>query len=93
MDQTFPECPRTHILLLTMSISKLYIAVLDTDSAYSAQSLVCFKSPGFVFRLLLHSAPWLHRPPACNSYSHQALSNSLSAEQTLSAELQRQSAR
>ena len=43
--------------------------------------------------LLLHSAPWLHRPPACNSYSHQAPSDSLSAEQTLSAELQRQSAR
>ena len=43
--------------------------------------------------LLLHSAPWLHRPPACNSYSHQAPSDSLSAEQTLSVELQRQSAR
>ena len=50
-----------------------------------ALSLDCFRSVALCTRL--------HRPPACNSYSHQALSNSLSAEQTLSAELQRQSAR
>ena len=95
LSQTFPPSGHTHILLLAISLLCLWLIQIQ-HSWRSAHSLACFRVRALsldCWGLLLHSAPWLHRPPACNSYSHQAPSDSLSAEQTLSAELQRQSAR
>ena len=86
------DLPHTHFV-----VSILWLWLIPIQHSWrSAHSLACFRVRALsldCWGLLLHSAPWLHRPPACNSYSHQAPSDSLSAEQTLSAELQRQSAR